>query len=428
MKRLIVPILLFFSAQLLAEDLIQIYERALESDPQLRAARYSRDSVAEGRPQAIADMLPNLSLTGDITDTYRRTPAGSEGYDSSSATLTLTQPVVNVGHWIALDTAGYNTAKADAEFESARLALMVRVAQAYFNVLSAKDTLSFSRAELRAISRQLEQAKQRFDVGLIAVTAVHEVQAAYDESRANEITAANEVEDAREALREIVNHLSGEGLAGLRKYLPLVKPKPASIETWTQTALERNPDVMAAQNNTHAARRNIAAKRSGHLPTLDLVASATESHTELSTGTDLNSEVVSLQLTVPLFAGGKVLSQTRQARYDFQAATETLEQQRRTVRRQVRNAYRGVVSSISRVRALQAATVSAQSALAATKAGFDVGTRTMVDVLDEQRDLYRARRDYSKARYDYIINGLLLKQAAGSLTQKDLQLVNSLLK
>ncbi len=427
MKKLIVLVLALFVSQVAAEDLLQIYEMALESDPQLKAARSSRDSSAEAKPQAIADMLPQLALSGSVTRTDRDTPTSSETYDSSNVTVTLTQPLLHVDHWIELSKANYTIAKAKADYGTAELDLMVRVAKAYFNILATQDSRRFARAERKAISRQLEQAKQRFEVGLIAVTDVHEVQAAFDKSRADEITADNDVDSAWEALREIVADLPGKGLYGLRKHLPLSRPKPASMEVWTKTAMEQNPSVVAARNNMQVARKNISSKRSGHLPTLDLVAKHADDDTSLSSSTDTDTSSISLQLSLPIFSGGEVLSQTRQARYDFETASEQHEQTVRSIRRQVRDAYRGVVSSISRVEALRAATVSAQSALDATQAGFEVGTRTMVDVLDEQRNLYRARRDYAKARYDYIINGLLLKQAAGILSPQDIRMVNGLL-
>ncbi|MBU0498773.1 MAG: TolC family outer membrane protein [Gammaproteobacteria bacterium] len=419
--------LILFLPPVAAVDLLQAYDMALENDPQLRAAKSTRDSTAEARPQAIAKMLPQVSARGTLSHTERETPAATFSYDSSELTATLTQPLLHFEHWMNLGKARYSTAKADADYSAAKLSLILRVAQAYFNILSSQDSLKFAEAERKAISRQLDQAKQRFDVGLIAITDVHEAQAAFDQARANEITANNDVDSAWEALREIVADLPENRLNRLREALPLSKPNPADIGQWTDTAMEQNYSIIAAMNNAKAARKNIAVKSSGHLPTLDAVGSHSRTTTDYSAATDANVSTLSLQLQVPIFAGGEVLSQTRQARYDYQTASEQLEQARRAVRRKVSDAYRGVVSSISKVEAYKAATVSAQSALDATQAGFEVGTRTIVDVLDAQRNLYRARRDYARARYDYIVNGLALKEAAGILDPEDLRMVNALL-
>ncbi|OGT91401.1 MAG: type I secretion protein TolC [Gammaproteobacteria bacterium RIFOXYA12_FULL_61_12] len=427
MRKVVALALVIFLPPVAAVDLIQVYDMALENDPQLHAAKSTRDSTAEAKPQAIAKMLPKVSGSGTATRTERDTPTANYEYDSTELTATLTQPLLHFEYWMSLSKARYTTAKADADYSAAELNLILRVAQAYFNILSSQDSLKFAESERKAISRQLDQAKQRFDVGLIAVTDVHEAQAAFDQSRANEITAQNDVESAWEALREIVADLPGDQLNGLRESLPLSKPDPADIDQWTDAAMQQNYSIIAAMNNTQAARKNIAVKASGHLPTLDAVGTHSRTTTEYSASTDADVSTIGLQLQVPIFAGGEVMSQTRQARYDYQTASEQLEQARRSVRRKVSDAYRGVVSSISKVKAYKAATVSAQSALDATQAGFEVGTRTIVDVLDAQRNLYRARRDYARARYDYIVNGLSLKEAAGILKPDDLQLVNALL-
>lgn len=427
MKRLLALALATFLQPVAAVDLLQAYDMALENDPQLRAAKSNRNSLAESRPQAIAKMLPQASVKGTATRTEREIPTATYDYDSSDITATVSQPLVHFEHWMSLSKSKYTIAKADADYSAAELALITRVAQAYFNILSAQDSLKFATSEREAISRQLDQAKQRFDVGLIAVTDVHEAQAAFDQARANEITAINDVDSAWEALREIVADIPDKHLNGLHNNLPLSNPDPADIDQWTDTAMARNYSIIAATNNAQAAQKNIAIKGSGHLPTLDLVGTHSRTTTEYTAMNDANISTVSLQLQVPIFAGGEVMSQTRQARYDYQTASEQLEQARRSVRRKVSDAYRGVVSSISKVKAYKAATVSAQSALDATQAGFEVGTRTIVDVLDAQRNLYRARRDYARARYDYLVNGLSLKEAAGILKPEDLRLVNALL-
>ncbi len=415
-----------------ALDLIQIYELGLQNDPQLQVVRAERDSVRESRPQALAQLRPTFSVSGDVTRTYSdvKSSSSSTTYSTYSAgksisnktllSLNLNQPLYRKDYWIQLQQSDNQIAQAAANYETERQSLIMRIAQAYFNVLSAQDTLGFSHAEKKAILRQLEQAQQRFDVGLIAITSVHEAQAAYDKARADEIQAENELDDAWEALHEIIGD-SEKRLAVLAADLPLSRPEPDSIDQWSDTALQQNPKLVALRSATTVARQNIELQRAGHYPTLTLVGSHALSRSDAERASDSDTSSIGLQLNVPLYLGGGTTSRTRQARFDFEKAQQNLDRERRAVKRQVRDAYRGVVSSISRVKALKATTVSAKSALEATEAGLEVGTRTMVDVLTEQRNLYRARRDYSFVRYDYILNGLRLKQAAGSLSRADLE-------
>jgi outer membrane protein len=428
MKKCFALILLLPLTSLQGADLMQFYQMALESDPVLRGARSSRDAVTETRVQAKAALLPSLGLGAEVERVSRSRPNPDETYNSSAVNLNLTQALLRFDRWILLDKSKYQISQADAEYSYQELNLMVRLTQAYFNILGARDNLSFAQAELRALSRQLDQAKQRFDVGLIAITDVHEVQAAYDQAKANEIDAINQVDNAWEGLRVIVADLNDNSINGLREKIPLSKPNPANIDEWVSTALEQNPQVMAALDAVSAARKDIELERSGHFPSLDLTANLINSDSGSRTGMDTDSSSIGLQLSLPIYAGGAVSSRTRQAHHQFQASSEELEQVRRSVRRDVSDYYRGVLSSISQIQALESATRSAQSALEATQAGFDVGTRTMVDVLTVQRNLYNARRNYAKARYDYILNGLRLKQAAGILQIDDLRLINSLLQ
>ncbi len=415
-----------------ALDLVQTYELALQNDPQLQVMRAERDSVRESRPQALAQLRPTLSVSGDATRTYSKVKSSSSSmtyttYSTGKSTsdktvfsLNLNQPLYRKDYWIQLQQSDNQIAQAEANYETERQNLIMRIAQAYFDVLSAQDTLGFSHAEKKAILRQLEQAQQQFDVGLIAVTSVHEARAAYDKARADEILAENELDDAWEALHEIIGD-SEKRLARLTADLPLSRPVPDSIDQWSETALQQNPKLVALSSATAVARQNIELQRAGHYPTLAIVGSHTISRSSAVRASDSDTSTIGLQLNVPLYLGGGTTSRTRQARFDFEKAQQNLDRERRAVKRQVRDAYRGVVSSISRVEALKATTISAKSALEATEAGQEVGTRTMVDVLTEQRNLYRARRDYSFVRYDYILNGLRLKQAAGSLSRADLE-------
>lgn len=409
-------------------DLVQVVEMAQQGDPQIRQVREQLNSAREVKPQAKALLLPNLSLGGGydyVDQSTRKSISGSryENYTQYDLALQLNQPVYHRDFWIQLEQADDTIAQAEAELASAEIDLMVRTATTYFNVLSAADDLRTASAEKEANARQLEQAQQRFEVGLIAITDVHESQAAYDGAVATEITAENALSNSWEALREIVGSIK-QPIATLGDSLMLNPPEPRDAEQWAATALKQNYGILAATKATEFAKKTIEVQRSGHFPTFDVVGSYGRADSESSFGTDRDTGIIGVQLSVPLYQGGAVDSRTRQARYDLQASQESLDQRRRSVNRQVRDAYRGVISTISRVKALESTVVSFQSALESTQAGLEVGTRTMVDVLTVTRSLYDAQRNYARSRYDYIINGLLLHQAASTLTPELLQKAN----
>jgi outer membrane protein len=417
-----------------ANDLLHIWNLALQFDPHLREAQAIRDATREARPQSIARLLPKLTVTGELNRnsvlSKFRSPqlefiagARNVGFWDSTVEVRLIQPVYHHELWVQLGQADNQIAQAEANYAAEQQNLMLRTAQAYFNVLLAQDTLEFATAEQQAIGRQLEQAKARFNAGLIPITDVHEAQAGYDESRANAIQAANDLENAQEALREIVGEYSGD-LYGLVPDVPLDMPRPENIDEWDAEAQQNNLAIIAAENAAEAARKNIDLQFAGHLPSLDLVGSAGFTDTNRPRGIPTEYQQIGMQVNVPLFSGGGVNSQVRQAQHEFEASQERLDAQRRATRRQVKDAFRGIRTAISQVAALKAAVVSAQSAVAAIEAGFRVGTRTMVDVLIEQRNLFRTLRDYAKTRYDYLINSLALKQAASSLLPEDLARIN----
>lgn len=409
-------------------DLMAAYELALQNDPQLQQALSNLSSVQESRPLAKSRLLPNLSLSGQLNAVNREikggfSPSGTDDYSEQSLSLSLLQPIYHRDYWITLEQADHSIARAEADYQSAQIDLMARTTTAYFNVLSASDDLRVSQAQLEATRRQLDQAQQRFDVGLIAITDVHEAQATYDRDRAGAIQAENALDSAWEALLEITGS-NRSTLAPLGDEMVLNRPQPDNIADWSETAQLQNFAIIAARNATELARKTIDVNKSGHYPTLDLVGSYGLHRTDSDTGSDADTGIIGLQLNVPLYTGGSTSSSIRQAEADFRTAQFALDQQRRAVGRQVRDAYRGVISSISQVDALKAATISADSALKSTNAGYEVGTRTIVDVLTVQRNLFDSQRNYFRSRYDYIINSLSLKQAAGTLSRKDLEQVN----
>ena len=432
MKRILTSLLsalVLWQVSASAEDIVQVYELALENDARLRAARASRDAVMEARPQAKAQLLPFLGLGADV----RRTHVDFKDAEETDTTrsglaLSLQQSVYNRAYWVQLEQADALIARAQAEYASEEQTLIRRVARAYFDVLSAQDSLEFAQAESKAIERQLDQAQQRIEVGLIAITDVLDAQAAYDQSRADLIRAENDVDLAWEALHEITR-VPVSALSPMREEIPLQPPTPADIEQWNTTAQEQNLAIQAARYRAEVAKQNIEVQRSGHYPTLDLVGGyALDREDDTVPGADRDTASIGLQFDLPLYTGGATTSRTRQAGYEFEAAQETLDQQRRATSRQVRDAYRTVVASISAVEALKALRRSAESALEATEAGYEVGTRTLVDVLNAQRDLYSARSNYAQVRYVYILNGLSLREASGVLEPADLERVNALLQ
>ncbi|MEE7624554.1 TolC family outer membrane protein [Methylobacter sp. Wu8] len=417
-----------------AQNLSETYELALQNAPVLKQAQAKQSAVSESKDQSIARFLPNISAAGASqrqwlhnlkTNTYQGAAVNQEFWNNTF-NLNMTQPLFHWEHWIQLSQSDNQIAQAEATYLAELQNLMVKTTEAYFNVLYAQDNLQFASAEKQAIARQLEQAQQRFNVGIIAITDVNEAQAGFDQANANEIEAANNLDNQKEALREIIGE-NDASLNALGEQLPLVKPDPPDISAWSDLAELNNFSIISAFNQAEVSRKAIDLQRSGHLPRLDLIGSYGASDNTSSFGARGDTQSIGVQLNVPLFEGGAVNSRTRQAGFEYQAAKEDLVAKKRAVKRQVKDAYRGIMTAISRVAALKAAVISATSALEATEAGFGVGTRTMIEVLNEQRNLYRAKRDFARTRYDYLINGIKLKQAASSLSQDDIEQVNRLL-
>ena len=426
-----------------AASLLEIYQQALQSDPQIHEAEARRLAALEAKPQARGAYLPQVTLDGSYTKSERSGPTTQfnpitgepEVFDANIETdtefwgATLRQSIFRWDQVVNLKRADKAVARAEAVREAAQQDLIIRVAQRYFNVLAAEDRLRSIHADRQAIARRLEQAKQRFEVGLIAITDVQESQAAYDQSVADEIAAKRSLASAREFLREITGeHVAN--LSGPKADFPLRSPDPNSEGEWVDLSMSQNLSLVASRLDEGLARDEIAFRRTGHYPTLDLVVRSTESTSDQTFTTELGAQSgtlknpndsIALQLTVPIFAGGGTSSRVREAVYLHRAAREQLQRVTRETERQARDTYLGVQSEMSRVQALKQAVASSRTALEATQAGFDVGTRTIVDVLNSQFALFAAMTRYEQARYDYILNTLRLKQAAGTLQVQDLE-------
>jgi outer membrane protein len=400
--------------------------------PQARAALMPSLNVAANIGNQFQDQLGGASFGGGVQGTRIVTDGDTHGWN-----INLTQTVFDWGRYTTLKQADKRVARAETDYESAKQALLIRVAAAYFNVLAAKDNLASAVSAREAIARQLEQAQRRFEVGLIAITDVQQSQAGYDDAVATEIQAQRLLATSYEQLREIIGDVVTE-LAGPTDELPLLSPDPASPEQWVKTALSQNLTLVSSRLAAEVAEYDIEIQKGTRLPTVNFQAAYTNtSRDTLSTlyqgSVALPTQLIpqrpeghSWQLNVqfPLYTGGLNRSRVQQSVYTHRAATEELERIGRQTERQTRDAYLGVISEIQRVRALKQSVESNRTALRATEAGFEVGTQTTVDVLTSQKNLSTAETTYSRSRYDYIINVLTLKQAAGNLSVTDVEQVN----
>ncbi len=424
-------LLLGLSAPAWTDDLVTVYQLALDADPQYQAAIEAHSAALEVIPQSRAALLPNIGITGDVSrNRFDPRNSGDTSYSTNQTySLGLRQPLYQRGSWLRREQADSRVARADATLLAAQQDLLLRVATRYFFVLGAQDNLAFVEADKEAIARTLDQAKQRFDVGLAAITDTLEAQARYDIAVSDAINAERLLDDTREALRELTGELPVAPEV-LKEEIPLLVPDPVDQDAWTSAAIEQNPLVLAARAATAVAKQEIQVQNSGHYPTVDMVADYSYRDTQFGGITPLerNDSAIGVQLNLPLYQGGLVSSQTRQSRYQYNQAREEQEKQLRATERQTRDNYRGVISGVSKVEALQQAVVSNEKAVEAAQAGFEVGTRAVVDVLDAQRELLRARRDYARSRYDYLLDTLRLEQATGILHETDLVQINQWLE
>ena len=452
-QKLLIAAVFLISSPAFAVDLVGIHDLAIKNDPQLQAAAYRKDATGENTRQAWANLLPTIGgranrdwgnattrvgevvIDGELVQP--RTKQDSD-IDTEYYGFDLRQSLYAQSNYENLDIARGQVSQAEATYNIAYQDFLVRVAGGYFSVLTAQDGVIFAEAEEKALQRQFEQAEQRFEVGLTAVTDVHEARASYDNARARAIVSRNNLADTKEALYELTGQYFDD-YDPLQEVLPLVKPLPESAQEWVDIAMQYNPFVISAHMGVEIADANIRLQRSGHFPTLDLVGSLNRFTNNKRAFTGLTGEnfattevksddnQIGLRLNVPIYQGGVVTSRTRQARYMLNAVNEDLDQQQRAVVRATKNAYRAVIAGIEQVGAFGQAMISAESALEATQAGFEVGTRTIVDVLIAQQRYFQAQRDNSLARHTYIVDHLRLKAAAGVLAEEDLAKVNTIL-
>lgn len=445
-KPLVVAITaLLASPSVFAVDIVGVHQQAKQNDPLLQAAMYRRQATSERTTQARANLLPTLSASasatrGDSQVSIQGFSFPSTDTDNENLQLDLSQTIYDHANYKRLDIARGEVGQGDAVYQRAYQDFLVRVADTYFGVLTAIDGVTFAEAEEKALQRQFEQAEQRFEVGLTAVTDVHEARAGYDNARARAIVARNNLADAQEGLRELTGQYFDK-LDRLQEQLPLQPPTPATAEEWVSIALANNPSVESARFAVEIAEGNANLQRAGHFPTVSLSASTSEFTNNKYIGRDpitqepsdtplelVNDDTrLTLRLNVPIYQGGAVTSRTRQARYELNAAQQDLDVQQRATVRETQNAFRAVIAGIQQVEAFGQALISAESALEATQAGFEVGTRTIVDVLIAEQRYYQAQRDNSNARHTYIVDHLRLKAAAGVLAEEDIQRVNQVL-
>lgn len=418
------------STNVFADTLTEIYNQAKENDPTLLNAAAKRDAAFEAITSTRAVLLPQIQLTAG----YDINQSSIDARDSNKTTagIGFTQELYNRASWVNLDTAEKRARSLDASYAAAQQDLILRVTSAYFGVLSAKDNLTFVQAEKAAVGRQLEQTKQRFEVGLSAITDVHEAQAEYDTVLAEEVAAQNTLVNSYEDLREITGQDHSQ-LDTLDTARFTASKSDTDLNTLVQQAEEENLSLLSARIAKDIAKDEISRANSGHLPTLSLKGGygfSKESNDNNGNYALKDAEDISvgINLAIPVYSGGATSSLTKQAEFNYVAASQDLEATYRSVVKNVRAFNNDISSSIGIIKAYNQTVISAESAKEATEAGFEVGTRTIVDVLDSTRRLYDANKNLSSARYDYILNQLKLRQAVGTLNEQDVLDINAGLK
>lgn len=453
MKKTLISLMLGFgmTTPVLADSLLEVYQQALANDPVVNRAKAQRDAAYQGIPLSRAALLPQVSGSLGYSESSRETTQsiqvqnddGTTGFnivnvdidsDSTSYGIDLNMSLYDHSNWLGLDRAELTAEQSDATYAAVTQELIVRTVTAYLNVLRAQDNLNFVQAEKRAIERQLEQTKQRFEVGLTAITDVHEAQANYDSTVAQEIVAENQIEMTREALRVITGKYHDRLYVLNTERFSATTPNPERVDGWLSIAENANLTLLAQRLALDVAKMDIDIATAGHYPTVGLTASygaskgTTESPFFKNSTPFFDSQSIGVSVSVPIYQGGSVSAQADRARDLYVSSSQDLELAYRQTVQSVRSSFNDVKASISTIRALEQAVVSAESALKATEAGFDVGTRTIVDVLNSTRNLFNARANLSGARYDFIQAMVTLKQAAGNLKAEDIELLEQGMK
>ena len=405
-----------------ADDLAQIYQQAKQNDPQLLKAAADKDAAFEAINSSRSTLLPQINLSAGYNTYYLDSKEGKD--NGFNAGVTLSQSIYNRASWVGLDIAEKQARQSDAAYAVTQQGLILRVSTAYFNVLKAQDDLKFGEAEKAAVGRQLEQMKQRFEVGLSAITDVYDAQAQYDTVLASIIVKKNTLANSYEELREITGHAySSLDLLNTATF-SASKPKQAA-DNLVKDAETENLTLLTSRIGQDIARDNISLADSGHLPTLSFESGYQYDDTSSQMKPDQGNLSAGIKIDLPVYTGGNTTSQVKQAQYRYVSASEDLEAQYRLIVKDVRNYYNNINATIGSINAYKQSVVSAKSALEATEAGFDVGTRTIVDVLDSTRSLYSANSELANARYDYILAQLQLKQAVGTLNEQDVLDINT---
>ncbi len=418
-----------------AENILDLYRLAKISDPELRQAQLAQKIAIESRRQDFSRFLPTMSIGGDVTNNSQKRTYdvsqfdGEEEYNSYGYSLNLSQPVFRYENHVRYQQASDRIKQMHAELKLAEQSLIIRLAERYFDVLSAQDNIRFIGAEKSAVTRQLKQAEIRLDAGLAAITDVYEASAQLDSTKSLEIDARIQWDNSLESLREITQQYH-DNLQPLNNALVLNTSDLRRIDEWVALGLASNLALSALRFDNQVLQRDISVQRTGHYPTLDLVAK----YTKLNSGggnfgrSDTEIRTVGVQLNIPLYQGGLTTARVKEAVFRYEQNLEKLDATRRSVRSEVRRAYFGVKGSVARIQSMKQSMISSAKALKAIEAGRGAGMRTTADVLNATQKLYQTERDYERARYDYVLNGLKLKKSTGTLSMSDLEQVNLWLK
>ena len=431
MKRISVLVALALAQPVFAADLMQIYQDAKSQDSTIASARAAYQAGQERVPQGRAALLPQVNLGANINHaTLERTGLETGSGNPYGYTLSLSQPLYRPQNWATYDQAKQQVLQSEAQFSAAQQDLILRVAQAYFDVLLAEDNVTVSQSQKTAISEQLAQAKRNFEVGTATITDTNEAQARYDQAVAQEIVDQNDREIKRQALQQLINKLP-ERLSPLKEQLTLPLPRPNNINDWVAASEQNNQTLTIFRAGVEIAKQEVTKQKAGHLPTVDLVGNYTDSRANITSfggiGEAVKSTQIGVQLNIPLYAGGITQSRIREALANQEKSTQDLEVNRRSVAQSARSSFLSVTSGVSQVAALEQALKSAQVALDSTKLGREVGVRTSLDVLNAEQLLSQARRNLLQSRYNVVLSQLRLKAAAGQLGEGDVAEVNNLL-